>query len=76
MTRKQKKMLIRILITAALVIILVLLPIKEIWGGYLETDIVSLRVHMATLRKKIGDTTRKEPLIETHVGIGYSMVKY
>lgn len=50
--------------------------IKEIWGGYLETDIVSLRVHMATLRKKIGDTTRKEPLIETHVGIGYSMVKY
>mgnify|MGYP002869911296 CR=1 FL=1 len=50
--------------------------IKEIWGGYLDTDIVSLRVHMATLRKKIGDPARQEPLIETHVGIGYSMVRY
>ena len=50
--------------------------IKEIWGSCLETDIVSLRVHMATIRKKIGDSEREEPLIETHVGIGYSMVKY
>ena len=50
--------------------------IREIWGGHLETDIVSLRVHMATLRKKIGDNDREEPLIETHVGIGYSMVRY
>ena len=50
--------------------------LKEIWGGSLETDIVSLRVHMATLRKKIGDHERTDPLIETHVGIGYSMVRY
>ena len=49
--------------------------IREIWGGSLETDIVSLRVHMAMLRKKIGDHTREQPLIETHVGIGYSMTK-
>ena len=49
---------------------------KEIWGNSVESDIVSLRVHMATLRKKIGDGTRTEPLIKTHVGIGYSMVKY
>lgn len=49
---------------------------KEIWGNSVESDIVSLRVHMATLRKKIGDHTRKEPLIRTHVGIGYSMVRY
>jgi two-component system KDP operon response regulator KdpE len=47
--------------------------IKEIWGGSVETDIVSLRVHMATLRRKLSDTTRPEPLIRTHVGIGYSM---
>ena len=47
--------------------------VKEIWGDALQTDIVSLRVHMATLRKKIGDQTRERPLIETHVGIGYSM---
>ena len=50
--------------------------IKEIWGGSVETDIVSLRVHMATLRKKIGDVSREEPLIRTHVGIGYSMNRY
>ncbi len=50
--------------------------IKEIWGGSVETDIVSLRVHMATLRKKIGDSSREEPLIQTHVGIGYSMNQY
>lgn len=49
--------------------------IRDIWGGSLDTDIVSLRVHMATLRKKIGDHTRQQPLIETHVGIGYSMTK-
>ena len=50
--------------------------IKEIWGGSIETDIVSLRVHMATLRKKTGDIAREEPLIKTHVGIGYSMNRF
>ena len=50
--------------------------IREIWGGSVETDIVSLRVHMATLRKKLGDITREEPFIQTHVGIGYSMNRY
>ena len=49
--------------------------VKEIWGNSIDTDIVSLRVHMATLRKKIGDNSRAEPLIRTHVGIGYSMLK-
>ena len=50
--------------------------IREIWGSSLETDIVSLRVHMVTLRKKLGDSSRKEPFIQTHVGIGYSMVRF
>ena len=50
--------------------------IREIWGGNVETDIVSLRVHMATLRKKLGDMGREEPFIQTHVGIGYSMNRY
>ena len=50
--------------------------IKEIWGGNVETDIASLRVHMATLRKKIGDMAKEEPLIRTHFGIGYSMNRY
>ena len=50
--------------------------IREIWGGNVETDIVSLRVHMATLRKKLGDIGKNEPLIQTHVGIGYRMNRY
>lgn len=47
--------------------------IKEIWGGNIDSDIVSLRVHMATLRKKLDDVHREEPFIRTHIGIGYSM---
>lgn len=47
--------------------------IKEIWGSELVSDIVSLRVHMASLRRKIHDTKRDMPLIRTHLGIGYSM---
>ena len=47
--------------------------IREIWGSELESDIVSLRVHMASLRRKIHDTKRDTPLIRTHLGIGYSM---
>ena len=49
---------------------------KELWGNSVETDIVSLRVHMTKLRKKIGDQDREEPLIRTHIGIGYSMIRY
>ena len=47
--------------------------IREIWGSSVETDIVSLRVHMATLRKKLGQMAQEEPLIRTQVGIGYGM---
>lgn len=47
--------------------------IHEIWGSELESDIVSLRVHMASLRRKLHDTDRSCPLIRTHLGIGYSM---
>lgn len=48
---------------------------KEIWGSSFEGDIASLRVHVATVRKKI---EKKDPLnkcIQTHIGIGYCMVK-
>ena len=50
--------------------------IREIWGGSVEPDIVSLRVHMATLRRKLGDIGNNEPLIQTHVGIGYRMNRF
>lgn len=48
---------------------------KEIWGSSLEGDVASLRVHMATLRKKIEKLDGNNSCIQTHVGIGYSMSK-
>ena len=48
---------------------------KEIWGTSLDTDISSLRVFMATLRKKIEKDTANPQYIQTHVGVGYRMLK-
>lgn len=46
---------------------------KEIWGSSWDSDIASLRVFMATLRKKIEkDGTN---YIQTHVGVGYRMLR-
>ncbi|MCR5229171.1 MAG: response regulator transcription factor [Solobacterium sp.] len=48
--------------------------INKVWGaGAEETVISSLRVYMASLRKKI--EKNDENLIQTHVGIGYRMLK-
>lgn len=46
----------------------------KIWGSSWESDMASLRVHMATLRKKIEKGT-DEQYIQTHIGIGYRMLK-
>lgn len=48
---------------------------KKIWGSALESDIASLRVHVATLRKKIERGSNGECCIKTHIGVGYCMVK-
>ena len=48
---------------------------KEIWGSTFESDIASLRVHVATLRKKIEKRSQCESSIKTHIGVGYCMVK-
>ena len=48
---------------------------KEIWGSSLEGDIASLRVHVATVRKKIEKKDSSNKCIQTHIGIGYCMVK-
>ena len=48
---------------------------KEIWGRSLEGDVASLRVHVATLRKKIEKKDNSNMFIQTHVGIGYCMIK-
>lgn len=48
---------------------------QEIWGTSWETDIASLRVFMATLRRKIEPKGSKKRYIQTHIGVGYRMMK-
>ena len=47
---------------------------EKIWGSSMENDVASLRVFMATLRKKL-ETGGKTQYIQTHIGIGYRMLK-
>ena len=46
----------------------------KIWGSCWESDMASLRVHMATLRKKL-ERNADTQYIQTHIGIGYRMLK-
>ena len=48
---------------------------QNIWGDSLESSTASLRVFMATLRKKLTRTPDSPAYIQTHVGIGYRMVR-
>ncbi|MBR4143923.1 MAG: response regulator transcription factor [Lachnospiraceae bacterium] len=47
---------------------------NTIWGNTLETDVASLRVFMASLRKKIEKDTAHPEYIQTHIGTGYRMI--
>ena len=47
----------------------------QIWGTSWENDVASLRVFMATLRKKIEQDPSSPQYIQTHVGIGYRMLR-
>ncbi len=49
--------------------------LKEIWGSVLPSDTPSLRVFMATLRKKIEPVPSEPQYIQTHIGIGYRMLR-
>lgn len=48
---------------------------QKIWGSSWENDVASLRVFMATLRKKIEPTPDSPQYIQTHIGVGYRMMK-
>ena len=48
---------------------------KEIWGTTLESDVASLRVFMTTLRKKIEQDSVESKYIQTHIGVGYRMLR-
>lgn len=49
--------------------------LQNVWGSSLENDVGSLRVFMATLRKKLESLPDSPQYIQTHVGIGYRMLK-
>ena len=48
---------------------------QAIWGSSWENDIASLRVFMATLRKKIESVPDSPQYIQTHIGVGYRMLR-
>ncbi len=47
---------------------------QHIWGNSTESDVASLRVFMATLRKKLSQADGIQ-YIQTHIGVGYRMLK-
>lgn len=48
--------------------------IREIWGSYLENETQSLRVFMASIRRKIEKDPAQPEYIITEMGIGYRLV--
>ena len=48
---------------------------QQLWGASRENNVASLRVFMATLRKKMEASPDASMLIQTHVGIGYRMIR-
>lgn len=47
----------------------------EIWGSAWDNDVASLRVFMATLRKKLESNADSPKYIQTHVSVGYRMLR-
>ncbi len=48
---------------------------QKIWGSSFDNDVASLRVFMATLRKKLDAGKDGPQYIQTHIGVGYRMTK-
>ena len=48
---------------------------QKIWGIGWENNIASLRVFMATLRKKLETSQDSPTYIQTQIGVGYRMLK-
>ncbi|QNL44460.1 response regulator transcription factor [Oscillibacter hominis] len=49
--------------------------LKEVWGSASASDTPSLRVFMATLRKKLEADPSHPQYIQTHIGVGYRMLR-
>ena len=48
---------------------------QNIWGKSWDNYIASLRVFMATLRRNLEPTPDSHQYIQTHIGVGYRMMK-
>ena len=48
---------------------------ENVWGSSWHNDVASLRVFMATLRKKLEKNPSSPQYIQTHIGVGYRMVR-
>ncbi|MBO3444419.1 response regulator transcription factor [Clostridium sp. CCUG 7971] len=48
--------------------------INEVWGGYCESETKSLRVFMASIRRKIEKNPAQPEYIITEIGVGYRLV--
>lgn len=48
---------------------------QKIWGAAWESNVASLRVFMATIRKKIEIEPDSPQYIQTHIGVGYRMMR-
>ena len=48
---------------------------EKIWGSSWDNDVASLRVFMATLRRKLEKGPDSPQYIQTHIGVGYRMMK-
>lgn len=49
--------------------------LDKVWVNAIESDKSSLRVYMASLRKKIERDKSHPQYIQTHIGVGYKMIK-
>lgn len=48
---------------------------QHVWNSTGQNDVASLRVFMATLRKKLEPKKGGQQFIQTHIGVGYRMLK-
>lgn len=48
---------------------------QKVWGSSWDNDVASLRVFMATLRKKLESEQDSPQYIQTHIGVGYRMMR-
>ena len=48
---------------------------QNIWGNSWDNSVASLRVFMAGLRKKLEAEPNSPQYIQTHIGVGYRMMR-